>query len=133
VPENLQRRRVDTYGFDIEHLIAQESDPKQRVFLIVLNNLNISLIANTEATTAIGQKLDAHLTNFERYTQDKERILNQGKGAWKIIAWALSTAQLLIGAGAVWAHNEIVRLNEVDHQLESSLVQLRSQVNKESP
>lgn len=119
--DDQKRRKMDVYGFDIEHLIAAESDPKQRVFLIVLNNLNGSLIENTQATASIGQKLDAHLSNFESYTKDKDRLLNQGRGAWLVAAWVLGLAQLAVGASAVWVREEIADLHATDVRIEQTV------------
>lgn len=119
-----KRRHMDIYGMDLDHLIAQENDPKQRVFLILLNNLNGSLIDNTKATSSIGSKLDAHLTNFERYTKDKDELLNQGRGVWKVAAWVLGVAQLL--AGTVWfgMKSELSELHATDVRIEKALTNI---------
>lgn len=119
-----KRRHIDIYGMDLDHLIAQENDPKQRVFLILLNNLNGSLIENTKATANIGSKLDAHLTNFERYTKDKDEILNKGRGAWKVAAWVLGAAQVL--AGVVWTEmrSELAEMHATDTRIEAAIIKL---------
>ena len=123
-----KRRKVDLYGMDLDHLIAQEDDPKQRVFLILLNNLNTSLIDNTKTTSIIGSKLDAHLTNFESYTKDKDQLLNQGRGAWKVAAWVLGIAQ--IAAGAVWMdmRTELADMHATDARIESAVSKLTGSV-----
>lgn len=112
---------MDVYAFDIEHLIASEEDPKQRVYLIVLNNLNNSLVANTETIRSVSAKLDTHLTNFESYTKDKDAMLNKGKGAWKVAAWVLGVAQII--AGGVWMNfkSELTDLHATDIRIEKAL------------
>lgn len=119
-----KRRKVDLYGMDLDHLIAQEDDPKQRVFLILLNNLNASLIDNTKATSIIGSKLDEHLTNFEVYTKDKDQLLNQGRGAWKVAAWVLGLAQVV--AGVVWMdiRAELADMHVTDARMELAVSKL---------
>ena len=81
---------------DIEQLIAAENDPKQRSVLIVLNSLSTALLANTETIERVSDKIDAHLTTFEAKAAADTELLNKGRGAWKILAWALSIAQGLV-------------------------------------
>ena len=57
-----KRRKVDLYAFDIESLIAAEPDAKQRIYLIVLNNLNQSLVANTETIRSVSAKCVSQIT-----------------------------------------------------------------------
>jgi hypothetical protein len=120
-----KRRKVDLYSFDIESLIAEESDTKQRVYLIVLNNLNKSLVANTETILSVSQKLDTHLTNFETYTKDKDELLNKGRGMWKVAAWVLGVAQLVAGAGWMTIRGEMNRMHETDVRIEKAVNELR--------
>lgn len=119
-----KRRIMDAYNFDIEHLIAEEPDPKQRVYLIVLNNLNNSLVANTDTIRSVSQKLDTHLTNFEQYTRDKDAMLNKGRGAWKVFAWVLGIVQIL--AGSIWlsVRDELVDLHATDMRIEQAVASL---------
>lgn len=121
---NPRRRKVDIYAFDIEHLIAEETDPKQRVYLIVLNNLNNSLVANTETIRSVSQKLDTHLTNFEVYTKDKDALLNKGRGAWKVAAWVLGVAQALAAAGWMTIREEMTQMHETDTRIERAVTEL---------
>jgi len=95
-PIQLNRRVSDTKKADIEALIASEDDPKQRSFLIVLNSINDSLIANTRATGDLAAKFDEHLTTFEEKVQADAELLNQSKGAWKVAAWVLGVVQLML-------------------------------------
>lgn len=95
------RRATDSRALDIETMIAGENDPKQRAFLIVLNSINTSLMANTSTVREIGSKLDIHLTAYETHVQEESALLNQGKGMWKVGAWVVGIAQVIvIGIGA---------------------------------
>ena len=124
IDEDVQhkRRKVDFYEFDIESLIAGEPDVKQRVYLIVLNNLNKSLVTNTETISSVSTKLDMHLTNFETYTHDKDALLNKGKGMWHTVAWAMVVAQF-VGIG-LWnaIREDLLSLHEMDTKLMSMIV-----------
>lgn len=90
---------MDTYGFDIDELIMQEDDPKQRTFLIVMNNINLSLISNTKAVTDLRSEFGVHLENFKAHTTQEARIFNQGRGMWRVIAWVIAAVQVIFGYG----------------------------------
>jgi hypothetical protein len=99
------RRTTDATAADIEKLIALEDDAKQRAFLIVLNSINNSMIANTETTRDIHTKLEQHLENYTHHITVEEGLFNQGKGIWKIMSWVIGGMQMLIiaASGAIWA------------------------------
>ena len=94
-----RRRAVDAYGFDIDELIMKEDDLKQRTFLIVMNNINLSLISNTKAVTELRSDFSSHLDNFKENAAREERIFNQGKGMWRIVAWTVAVVQVVFGYG----------------------------------
>ena len=85
---------------DIDKLITDENDPKFRVLLMLVKSLSDYLAGNTEAVNDMSNKLDAHLSAFEaRATRDDE-LRNQGRGAWRVLAWVLGGVQV-IGLG-IW-------------------------------
>lgn len=94
MPPDQNRRASDNRAHNIEDMIAEENDPKQRAFLIVLNAINQSLLANTRTIRDISEKLDDHLTNFEEHAAEDAAMQNKGKGAWKVAAWVLGAAQI---------------------------------------
>jgi hypothetical protein len=95
-----KRRMSDHLPLDIEAMIIAEPDAKQRAFLIVLNAINVSLVANTTTIRDVSTKLEAHLTSFEKHTVKEEALMNKGRGMWKIAAWVIGAAQV-VGV-AVW-------------------------------
>jgi hypothetical protein len=114
-------RRESDKHLDIEQMIIEEPDPKQRAFLVVLNSINQSLQANTVLTQTVSSKLEKHLTNFEEHAREEEALMNKGRGAWKVAAWVIGIAQV-IGV-AVWVdarselmgvHNNIATLTMTD-------------------
>ena len=107
----LQRRASDHRPLDIEAMIAEENDPKQRAFLIVLNSINNSLMANTKTTTDVAEKLDAHLTRYEEHTNGEAALINKGIGAWKVIAWTLGLAQSVLVVGVGYLSNDLKEIH----------------------
>lgn len=124
----LNRRATDKLPLDIDQLIMAEDDPKQRAFLIVLNSINNSLIANTETIKDVSEKLDAHLTSYENHVEQEEALLNRGRGAWKVMAWVISGVQV-IGLG-IWAmaREEIKEIHVMMQAEQKQLAQLESRV-----
>ena len=127
--ENPMRRETDKLAsLDIEQMILSEDDPKQRAFLIVLNSINRSLIANTETIREVSEKLETHLEHFENHTKTEEALVNKGRGAWKVAAWVIGVAQV-IGLG-IWneARTEIKDIHLALQKEQTMLMQLESRV-----
>ena len=126
--ENLGRRSSDK-SIDIEGMIIAESDPKQRAFLIVLNAINISLVVNTSTVREISEKLESHLDNFQAHTENEDAIMNQGRGAWKVLAWVLGIAQTVTVSVWLMSTNEIATINKNFHVHEVKAQQIESRVD----
>lgn len=94
--DSLNRRSSDRRPPDIEGMIAEENDPKQRAFLIVMNTMNQNLVANTETIRVISSKLDGHLSNYDIQTKLEQEWVNKGKGMWKVLAWVLGIVQTVV-------------------------------------
>lgn len=123
------RRATDAaMSLDIDQMILEEEDKKQRAFLIVLNSINKSLIANTETIKDVSEKLDAHLTSYENHVEQEDALLNKGRGAWKVMAWVISGVQV-IGLG-IWAmaREEIKEIHVMMQAEQKQLAQLESRV-----
>lgn len=117
------RRATDhpPFSADIDTMIAQEDDQKQRAFLIVLNNINKSLLANTETIRDVSDKLETHLQHFEQHTKEDEALRNKGLGAWKVLSVVIGLIQL---AGlAIW-NNAREELKDIHLALQKEQVQL---------
>lgn len=106
---------------DIEKMIMQEDDPKQRAFLIVLNSINNSLIANTDTIREVSDKLESHLEHFEAHTRAEDAMMNKGRGAWRVAAWVIGVAQI-IGLG-IWQQAKM-DLAEINVTLQREQIQL---------
>ena len=93
--EMYKRRVTDGNAADIEALIAKENDPDKRMYLIILNSINQSLIANTTSLISISEKLDSHLTTFELHIKAEDAMINRGRGMWGyVMGSVLALAQL---------------------------------------
>ena len=117
-----------TTPIDIDQMIMQEDDPKQRAFLIVLNNINKSLIANTDTIRDVSEKLDAHLTSYEQHVEKEDALFNRGRGAWRVVAWVIGVVQV-VGLG-IWAsaREEIKDIHAMLQKEQQQLMQLENRV-----
>ena len=125
----LNRRSTDNQSLDINQLIADESDPKQRAFLIVLHNINLSLEANTKTVKDIGDRLEEHITKFTDHANNEQIMVAQGKGAWRVMAWVLGVAQLVVIGLWTTVKTDLASLNTHDHQFEVAHIQLVNRVD----
>lgn len=110
------RRASDIKRHDIESMIAEENDPKQRSFLIILNSINNSLVANTQVTANLSKQFEDHLKTFEDKVAEDAELLNQGKGAWKVAAFVLGGMQAIVVSAAVYAANDIKAIHTAIHE-----------------
>lgn len=122
------RRAADALGEDIDNLILAENDPKQRAFLIVLNSINKSLVANTQTIRDVSDRLDAHLTTFEQHQKRDDAVLNKGRGAWRAGAVFLGILQV-VGV-LLWnqAQADLSGINKVMHENQMRIVELITRV-----
>ena len=111
--DELHRRATDAISdqHEIELLIAKENDPKMRLQLMVQNRLNAALIANTETINSVSKRLHEHLTKYEAHTAKNEALINQGKGAWRVVAWVIGGVQVVGLAIWVYANEEIKEMH----------------------
>lgn len=122
------RRSTDGLDDDIENMIVEENDPKQRAFLIVLNSINKSLIANTETIREVSEKLEEHLEHFDQHTKAEEALMNKGRGMWIIAAWVIGIAQI---AGLyIWQHarEDLAQINAALQREQVEIAQINTRV-----
>lgn len=111
--ENLKRRKSDVgQQEEINELIRNEQDPKNRAFLLVLQQIHQSLIANTETVNDVASKLDKHLTTYEQHAEAEEARINQGRGLWRVLAWMLGLLQVLVLTALGTAYHEVQLLHD---------------------
>ena len=103
-------------SLDISRMIADENDPKQRAFLIVLHNINLSLEANTTTVKEISEKLETHLEAFNVHTQEDQKLINQGRGAWRVVAWIIGIAQVIATGAWIQQKTDIAALDQAVRQ-----------------
>lgn len=124
----LGRRRLDDISMNIETMIAEEDDPKQRAFLIVLNNINNSLLANTITVRDIGGKLDSHLVNYENNVRNSDKLINRGKGMWVVFAWVIAIAQAAVLAVGTWAAKELSDIHTIQQNAQIYITRVEARV-----
>lgn len=87
------RRHDDGGKTEIDELIKIENDPKTRAILLVLQNINVSLMANTQAVNDTDTQLKAHMTEVQKQSEINNALINKGKGMWNVISILLAMVQ----------------------------------------
>lgn len=135
--DHFQRRAVDADGWNVESMIAEEDDPKQRLMLIIMNSIKNALLANTKVAEATAKKLNEHLDHYEQHERADAALLNKGIGAWKIIAWGLGILQSILIAGVSYLaadlkemHSDIRASALTDAKVELRLTAVETEVRK---
>ena len=90
------RRHDDGGKTEIDELIKAENDPKTRAILLVLQNINVSLMANTEAVNDTDRQLKQHMVEVAKRTDESNALLNKGRGMWNIISLVLAAVQVAL-------------------------------------
>jgi len=118
------RRHDDGGKTEIDELIKMENDPKTRAILLVLQNINVSLMANTQAVNDTDTQLKAHMVEVAKRTDESNAMLNKGRGMWNIISICLAVVQ----AGLVYFMSmylsDIKSLHAEDAGLEKRIIVL---------
>ena len=118
------RRHDDGGKTEIDDLIKQENDPKTRAILLVLQNINVSLMANTEAVNDTDRQLKQHMTAVAKNAEENNALLNKGRGMWNVISICLAVVQ----AGLVYFMSmylaDIKSLHAEDAGLEKRIIVL---------
>ena len=118
------RRHDDGGKTEIDELIKQENDPKTRAILLVLQNINLSLMANTEAVNDTDRQLKQHMTAVAKNAEENNALLNKGRGMWNVISICLAVVQ----AGLVYFMSmylsDIKSLHAEDAGLEKRIIVL---------
>jgi hypothetical protein len=87
-------RRYDDGGkTEIDELIKLENDPKTRAILLVLQNINVSLMANTQAVNDTDTQLKSHMVEVKKQAEINNALINKGKGMWNVISILLAMVQ----------------------------------------
>ena len=107
------KRASDHNAIDIEDFIKGENDPKTRAFLMVMNSMNSSLLANTDIVRDIDKQLKAHLIDFNTKAAIDEAYINKGKGMWKVASWCLCIIQIAVLGFITNEFDEIKSLHSI--------------------
>ena len=107
-----KRSNVNKRSDEIEAMIGDENDPKQRAFLIILNSINNTLVASAGLIKEVSTKLEGHLVKYDDRTTADDALLNKGKGVWIVAAWALGLLQVAAVAFFLQLKDDISTLHE---------------------
>ena len=118
----------DANNDEIGELIKQEDDPKNRAFLIILQNINLSLIANTKTVNDIDIQLKEHLEAFNTRAKKEDELINKGKGAWRVVSWILGIVQALTIWIVLQAWAELQDMHKADHSIENRITVIEEKI-----
>ena len=99
----MANEKMDVYGFDIQAMIAAENDPDKRIQLIVLNNMNNTLLETIQVVRNLVEEQKTQREAFEAHARNGDALMNQGRGMWRVIAAVALAAQGMVG----WAWYEV--------------------------
>ena len=94
---------------EIEKMIAEESDPRIRVQLMMMHKL-------TGSVATIGITVADLDSKFARHASDESAIFNQIKGGWKVAAWVFGIAQAIFCYVYIDLHADVKELMEKNQQ-----------------
>lgn len=118
------KRRTDENNEDISDMIRQEDDPKNRALLIILQNINLSLIANTKTVNDIDEQLNKHMELYNKRIEAEDALYNKGRGAWKVVSWIFGVIQAFLIAIVVHANTQLDKYQTAQRQLENRVTVL---------
>ena len=118
------RRHDDGGKTEIDELIKSENDPKTRAILLVLQNINISLMANTEAVNDTDRQLKQHMTAVAKNAEENNALLNKGRGMWNVISLVLAAVQVALVYSMSMYLADIKSLHAEDAGLEKRIIVL---------
>ena len=116
------RRHDDGGKTEIDELIKAENDPKTRAILLVLQNINVSLMANTEAVNDTDRQLKQHMVEVAKRTDESNALLNKGRGMWNIISLVLAAVQVALVYFMSMYLSDIKSLHAEDAGLEKRII-----------
>ena len=118
------RRHDDGGKTEIDELIKLENDPKTRAILLVLQNINVSLMANTEAVNDTDRQLKQHMVEVQKRTEESNALLNKGRGMWNVISLVLAAVQVALVYFMSMYLADIKSLHQEDAGLEKRIIVL---------
>lgn len=91
-------RRADSeMQQQIEDLIREEADPRERARLLILYQIAAVLIDTVGAVRVTADEFKAHRAAYAEHVVREEAYLNQGRGMWRVAAAVLLAAQGALG------------------------------------
>lgn len=81
----------------IEALIREEADPRERARLLILYQIASVLIDNVAAQRETTEEFRQHRVEYEAHIARENAYINQAKGMWRIATAVIVIAQAVLG------------------------------------
>jgi hypothetical protein len=129
--ETPRRRVLDAYStIEIEAMIMEEDDPKQRAHLILMNAFKNAIDANTHAIRSITERFDKHQEAFFEHKSTQDNLMHQGKGAWQVMAVVGAAIYAVLVALVLWAGVKIIDLDKKMDTSNARLIRVEEALKK---
>lgn len=106
----------------IDLLIVETPDPKDKALLLILKKISDNLEDNTCLTRTLTSDLKAHTEAFQKHEQQEMTLINQGRGMVRVALLALAMFQGLFA----WYFQDHLRKVEGLHSDVRSLEEYRA-------
>lgn len=116
--DGMERRKIDPIQQQIDDLIMQATEPKDKALLLIFNKFALNLEANTELTRTLSGELKSHTERFEIHEKKELAMFNQGRGFIYATLLLLSVIQGMF----LWAAKQ--HLDETE-ELKQQVLNLR--------
>lgn len=81
----------------IKTLIEQEPDARERIRLLILLQISSIQTDNIGVVQGLLERFEDHTERFSKHVADEQKLINQGRGAWKVIGVGLVLLQAALG------------------------------------
>jgi hypothetical protein len=107
--------KEDQLQSQIEELILEANDPKDKAFLLILNKIANNLDENTTLTRTLTTDLHAHTEAFAKHEKDEMALINQGRGGFRVALAALALFQTIATGLGAYAFHDFQAVKGVVH------------------
>lgn len=123
----LLKRKSDIHQAKIDELIEEEQDHKTRLTLMIMSNLNKSVIANTDLIVATQAEILSIKQEWQLQQEQQDLIKNQGIGMYKVLR-ILTPVLWVVASGTI----ALMYNSYVDFQKEmtSNMTSLSAEVQR---
>lgn len=112
---NREQERSDAIQKQIMDLITEADSPKDKAYLLLLNQMGESMRTNTSVTIRLARTMENHIERFADHEKMESELINKTKGAWWVLAGVLILGQAL---GVTLINNSLENDERIEKRLD---------------